>query len=247
MNRIVEICCGSWLDCVMAQQGGAQRIELNSALHLGGLTPSLAALQLAKQKTNLQVIAMVRPRAAGFCYNQEEFEEIQLTAKQLLEQGADGLAFGFLHEDGTMDKERTAQLTKMVHHYGKEAVFHRAFDCVCDPDAVMQELIELRVDRVLTSGQREKAIEGIDLLKRLHSCYGHAIQIVAGSGMNAENAAELCQKTGITQVHSSCKGWLIDKTTSMNHVSYAYHDTHDYEFVDPKKVAALVKAMNQLD
>lgn len=103
MDRIIEICCGSYEDAINAYRGGAKRIELNSALYLGGLTPSIATLELIKRNTDLEVICMVRPRGAGFCYSDLEKKQIFAEAKALLERGADGLAFGFLTEDRTID------------------------------------------------------------------------------------------------------------------------------------------------
>lgn len=95
MKPIVEICCGSYSDALAAWKAGATRIELNSALSLGGLTPSLATLKMTKQNTGLKVITMIRPRGAGFCYDEEEYEVMKQDAKIMLENGADGLAFGF--------------------------------------------------------------------------------------------------------------------------------------------------------
>lgn len=249
MSKVAaEICCGSWMDCVAAEKGGAQRVELNSALFLGGLTPSVAALKLAKEKTNLKVICMVRPRPAGFCYNEEEIEEMFLEAKLLLEAGADGIAFGFLDESGEIDVEKTKTMIECIHHFpgNREAVFHRAFDCCEDPFHTIETLIELKADRILTSGLKPKAMEGIDLLKKLQNCYGNQIEILAGSGMNALNAFELYRQTGITQIHSSCKGWRIDKTTTKNHVTYRYHEADDYEFVDEEKVRDFVEAIEKI-
>ena len=110
---MVEICCGSYEDARNAYLGGAKRIELNSALHLGGLTPSIASLTLTKKNTDLKVICMVRPRGAGFCYNDIEFEQIMEDAKVLLENGADGLAFGFLNKDYTIDRFSTSFIISM--------------------------------------------------------------------------------------------------------------------------------------
>ena len=104
MERIVEVCAGSYQDCIAAYKGKATRVELNSALSVGGLTPSLASLRRVKKETNLQVICMVRPRAAGFCYEKEDVEIMFEEAKILLENGADGIAFGFLNMDGTIQK-----------------------------------------------------------------------------------------------------------------------------------------------
>ena len=95
-NRMVEICCGSYEDAVSASRGGAERIELNSALALGGLTPPAGCVRLVKERTDLKVISMVRPRGGGFCYTALETEQMFEDAKMLLEYGSDGLAFGFL-------------------------------------------------------------------------------------------------------------------------------------------------------
>ena len=103
-----------------------------------------------------------------------------------------------------------------------EAVFHRAFDCVADPQRAIAQLIELGIDRVLTSGGKEKATEGAALLASLQRDYGARIEILAGSGVNAGNAAALMEQTGVRQVHSSCRGWVNDPTTKGESVSYAY-------------------------
>ena len=130
---IVEVCAGSIEDCLIAQQEGAHRIELNSALFLGGLTPSLGTLKTVIDKgVTLPIICMVRPRGAGFCYTQEEFESMMLDAKLLLEAGASGLAFGFLKEDKTIDWNRTKQMIALCQQFHAESVFHKAFDIVPD-------------------------------------------------------------------------------------------------------------------
>ena len=157
---------------------------------------------------------MVRPRGAGFCYTEAEAEQMFAEAEELLEAGSDGLAFGFLTGDRRIDRDRTARMVELIHGFGKEAVFHRAFDCAGDPYEAMETLIGLRVDRVLTSGQEEKAVQGAYLLGKLQAKYGDRIQILAGSGVNAANAGDLMERTGLTQVHSSCKGWRRDETTT---------------------------------
>lgn len=243
MENIIEICCGSYEDALAAYRGGAKRIELNSALYLGGLTPSLGTLLLVKKHTELQVIAMVRPRGAGFCYTDAEFETMMLDAELLMKNGADGIAFGFLDQDGNIDEKRTKSMTDMVRAYGKEAVFHRAFDCVQDPYRAMEQLISLGIHRVLTSGQKAKAMDGIELIADLQKKYGDRVEILAGSGMNADNASEMFRRSGISQVHSSCRGWLLDPTTTGPEVTYSYaaspHE-NDYEAVDEKLVRTLV-------
>ncbi|MCR0385161.1 copper homeostasis protein CutC, partial [[Clostridium] innocuum] len=110
MKIQTEICCGSYDDALQAEQGGAVRIELNSALHMGGLTPSVSSLKLVKQHTQLSVMAMVRPRGGGFCYESADFAQLLDEAKEMLKNGADGIVFGCLHADGTIDEQQSAQL-----------------------------------------------------------------------------------------------------------------------------------------
>lgn len=243
---MIEVCCGSYQDCIAAYKGKATRVELNSALSVGGLTPSLASLRRVKKETNLQVICMVRPRAAGFCYEKEDVEIMFEEAKILLENGADGIAFGFLNMDGTIQKEQTKKMVEMIHAYHGQTVFHRAFDVTPDPIQAVETLIECGVDRILTSGQQSKAMQGIELIKLLQQKYGKQIQILPGSGMNAENAKRMMDYTGVYQVHSSCKNYKIDQTTTKNGVSYSYLEAphkNDYDVVDENLVKKLVDSI----
>lgn len=219
---MIEICCGSYEDALAAWKGGAERIELNSALYLGGLTPSIGSLRLVKENTGLKVISMVRPRGAGFSYTEAETEQMFADARILMENGSDGLAFGFLTSEGKIDSERTGRMIRLIHEFHGEAVFHRAFDCVEDPYEAIEELIRLGTDRILTSGLKEKAAAGAGLLKELQEKYGNRIQLLAGSGINADNAKALMEETGLTQVHSSCRDWKRDETTTGPWVNYCF-------------------------
>lgn len=246
MKRIVEICCGSYEDALNAYRGGATRIELNNGLHLGGLTPSLASLILTKQNTDLKVISMVRPRGAGFHYTDIEFEVMKKDAQLLMENGADGIAFGCLDENGNIEINQTKEMIDIIKAYHGEVVFHRAFDCVNDPFQAIETLIKLGVTRVLTSGLEAKAMEGKDLIKKLQNQYGDRIEILAGSGINNQNAKEMMDYTGIHQVHSSCKDWVHDPTTACHHVSYAYAPephNHDYDVVSLELVKKIVNSL----
>lgn len=248
MNKVIEICCGSYEDALASYRGGAKRIELNSALHLGGLTPSLGTLRLVKQNTDLKVIAMVRPRGAGFCYSEADFESMKADTEILMENGADGIAFGCLDEDGNIHIEQTREIIDIIKRYHGEVVFHRAFDCVKNPFESMEKLIAMGVDRVLTSGLKAKAVDGMELIAKLQECYGDKIEILAGSGINAGNALNIVERTGIHQVHSSCKGWKEDSTTTGEEVSYSYAEgiyRNDYDVVDEKLVRELVESIKK--
>ena len=240
---LFEVCAGSVQDCINAQLGGADRVELNSALHLGGLTPSLAMLKLVKEKTSLKVICMDRPRAAGFCYDDVEIETMFEDAKILLENGADGISFGFLNSDATINVIETKKMVELIHQYQKEAVFHRAFDCVDDPMHAIKQLIDCGVDRILTSGLQPTAMQGASVLEKLQSAFGDQIELLAGSGINANNIRALKEQTGLHQFHGSCKEWCKDPTTTVGNVSYAYHESDDYDCVSLEKVRSIVQEL----
>ena len=246
MKNIVEVCCGSYADALAAYKNNADRVELNSALQVGGLTPSLASLLLTKMHTDIKVITMIRPRSAGFCYSDEDFEVMKMDTKILLENGSDGIAFGILKDDSSIDVERCKEIVEIAKSYNKEVVFHRAFDCLDDPYEGIETLINLGVDRVLTSGLRATAYDGKELIKELQEKYGDKIEILAGSGINASNAKELIEYTGIYQVHSSCKSYVSDVTTKGRYVSYSYlekpHEL-DYDIVSEDLVSQLVKSI----
>lgn len=244
MKNIIEICCGSVEDVINAEKAGADRVEFNSALYLGGLTPSLASLIYLKERVNIPLICMVRTRGAGFSYSKEDIEVMCMDAELLLKNGADGIAFGALNPDRTIDVETNRKLIEITHKYHKEFVFHRAIDCVDKPIESIETLIELGCDRILTSGFRSTALEGINNLKDLHTKYGDKIQLLMGGKVNSTNANQLIQETGINHIHSSCKTWVVDPSTHNDYVSYAYGDYKShYECVDLDLVKHLVNTV----
>ena len=248
MVIIFEVCCGSYQDALNAAAGGASRIELNSALYLGGLTPSTASLKLIKAKTKLKVICMVRPRPAGFCYNNYEFEQMLFETENLLENGADGIAFGCLNSDYTINTNQVERMSDLINKYKAETVFHRAFDCVGEPLKAVEILVNFKIKRLLTSGQKATALKGIELIKQLQKKYGQQIEILAGSGINSANAAEILQYTGISQLHATCKSYKEDNTTTAIGVSYGYLKgqlLNSYEEVDPSIVRKIVTVIDK--
>ncbi|QIK86302.1 copper homeostasis protein CutC [Erysipelothrix sp. HDW6B] len=244
MTYCVEVLAASPSDCEIAEQCGADRIELNNGIHLGGLTPSIGTLVMARRVTKLPIVAMVRPRPGGFHYNPMEVETMFVDAKQLIAAGADGLVFGFLNADRSVDASLTQSFVELCHEHGIEAIFHRAFDCVEDPFAAIEVLIECGVDRILTSGLKDTAIEGVALLKTLQAQYGNRIELCLGSGINAANALTLINQTGVKQLHGSFKGWNEDPTTRTENVSYAFSDLGDYDGVDPEKLKEMIDVIN---
>ena len=211
---LLEICCGSADDAVEAARGGADRVELNSNLFQGGLTPTAGTLQVVKAQTEIPVMAMIRPRAGGFCYTDNEFAAARADARILLDHGADGLVFGFLHEDGTVDQERTRALIEIAD--GKPCVFHRAFDVVPDWKRALDTLISLGITRVLTSGQQPNVFFALDTIAEMIRFAGSAIEILPGAGITLDNVDKVVSDTGCTQVHLARHRVQLDLSVSRN-------------------------------
>lgn len=204
MGRVLlEVCCGSADDVIQAHRAGADRAELNCDLFHGGLTPTLGSLLVAKRETGMKIMVMVRPREGGFCYTPSEFAAAVEDAKLLLSHGADGLVFGFLHENGALDVERTRILARLCREVGKESVFHRAIDVVPDWREALDALAELGVTRVLTSGQQASVPLGADTIREMVQYAAGRIEILPGGGVNSRNLDWVLERTGCQQVHMS--------------------------------------------
>jgi copper homeostasis protein len=214
MSTFLEICCGSIDDAIQAQAGGAQRIELCSALFLGGLTPSLGTLQYARERLTIPIMAMVRPRGGGFCYTDAEFATMERDAEALLANGADGIVFGILKGDGEIDLSRTRRLRDIAGN--KQTVFHRAFDVTPDPFPALDQLVDLGITRILTSGQKDTVPEGADLICRLIEYAGERIEILPGGGIKPFNLADVIARTGCRQVHLTAFKSVADTSTHRN-------------------------------
>ena len=221
MKRVLlEVCCGSADDVIEAQKAGADRVELNSDLFHGGLTPTLGELIVAKRETGMRIMTMVRPREGGFCYTDAEFATAVEDAKLLLSHGADGLVFGFLHRDGTLDVERTKVLAELAQAAGKETVFHRAIDVVPDWREALDALIALGVTRVLTSGQAPDVSQATDTVREMIEYANGRIQILPGAGITARNMDRIIAETGCDQIHLAAHRTMTDPSTRNNRSIY---------------------------
>src|SRR5580658_1753512 len=208
----LEICAASVEDCVKAECGGAHRVELNCALMLGGLTPSLGALREARASVRLPIIAMIRPRPAGFCYSRSEFAVMQRDAETSLAEKADGIAFGILTASGAVDVKRCRQMVKLAG--GRQAVFHRAFDVVRNPLAALEQLIDLGLTRIMTSGQEASAYNGAANIESYIRQAAGRIEILPAGGINRFTVADVIQRTGCNQVHASLSTGSQDRSAS---------------------------------
>lgn len=199
----LEICAYSLESCLAAEAAGARRVELCTALYEGGLTPSPATIRMARkllEKTELYV--MIRPRGGDFLYSGLEFRQMQEEITFAKQEGADGVVLGLLHADGKIDVERTAELVDRAAPM--QVTFHRAFDMSDDFIQALEEVIASGCYRILTSGMRNTAMEGIEVIRQLVARAKGRIRIMAGSGVNAANAGALLA-TGVDALHMSAK------------------------------------------
>ena len=211
---LIEACCGSAEDALHAARGGADRGEMNTALYLGGLTPSIGSLRVLRETSAVPVIAMLRPREGGFCYSETAFRTMLSDGEQLLASGADGLVFGCLTPEGEIDEPRVRALVALCG--SRPAVFHRAIDVVPDWRRALEVLIRCGVTRVLTSGQAKSAILGAQTIAQMVRFSQGAIEILPGAGVTPDNVLELLEITGCTQVHLSRRRELRDTSARAN-------------------------------
>lgn len=197
----LEICLTSVEDAVAAQRAGADRLELNAALTLDGLTPSPGMLRRIKQAVSLPVVTMIRPRAGGFCYSTADFEVMRIDTEWALAYGSDSIAFGILNENREIDVPRCRTIREMIGARG--AVFHRAFDLAPDPLAALESLIDLGFTRVMTSGGCGTALLGANRIRELIERSRGRIEVLPAGGINHSNVREILMATGATQVHGS--------------------------------------------
>lgn len=211
-NLLIEVCAGSIEDCIVANEFDIDRIELNSALELGGLTPSIATLINAKTVSKVPICCMVRPRTAGFLYTEKEFESMLEDADLLLKNDADGIVFGFLNEDNTINKERTNKMVRLIHSYDKEAIFHKAFDATPDKIVAVETLIDCKVNRILTSGGQNypNINEGYPILNTLIKDYSDKITILVGGGVRDFNIKEIIEETNCKEIHMTASHEAYD-------------------------------------
>ena len=211
MHCTLEVCVDSTASALAAKRGGADRLELCADLIIGGTTPSPALLRQVKAETGLPVRALIRPRFGDFCYTDEEFEIIRRDVKMFREAKADGVVIGILKPDGSLDVERMAIL--MEEAGPMSVTLHRAFDVCCDPYQALEQAKQLHIDTILTSGQKNTALEGKELLTELVQLAKGEIDILIGSGVKASVIELLAKLTGATSFHMSGKVTLDSPMT----------------------------------
>lgn len=209
---LLECCVDTVESAIAAKEGGADRLELCANLIIGGTTPDINLYHRVRETCEgILINPIIRPRFGDFCYSDEEFEIIRRDVKMFREAGADGVVIGILNPDGTLDTRRMAIL--MEEAKGMSVTLHRAFDVSVDPMQTLKEAKELHINTILTSGQKNTAMEGKELLCTLVKEAGDDLDILIGSGVNAKVIEELAPLTGATSFHMSGKVTLDSPMT----------------------------------
>jgi copper homeostasis protein len=199
----LEVCADSVESVLAAQAGGADRIELCQNIVIGGTSPSESLFLEVKKYSDIRTHVLLRPRFGDFCYTEHEFHILKMEIKHFRVLGADGIVIGMLCPDGTLDVEHLKELREEAGDMS--VTLHRAFDVCRDPMEALEQAISLGFDTILTSGQQDSCEKGIALLKTLEEKSAGRIQIMAGSGINADIIQPIYEQTGITNYHMTGK------------------------------------------
>lgn len=223
MHMIIEICANSFESARAAQLAGANRIELCTELSVGGLTPSHGLIEKVVLELNIPTHVLIRPRSGNFTYSIEEFDVMLRDIAFCNKLGCKGIVSGFLTLENKIDSEKTMQLIKASD--GMEFTFHRAFDWVENPLLELRKLIDLDVTRLLSSGQKTTAIEGISLLKELQKCSEGKIEIMPGGGITFDNA-EKFKEANFKSIHFSAttKKQMLNQKPKVSMYSEAFFE-----------------------
>jgi len=241
MSYLIEIATSDFVTTRSAVQGGADRIELCANLAEGGTTASAGMIRQCRESFDVLLYPIIRPRGGDFLYSEEEFQIMLHDVKLSRELGCDGVVIGMLHADGRIDLPRTAKLVEAAYPLG--VTFHRAFDRCLDPFAALEELIEVGCERILTSGQKPAAPDGVELIAQLNKVADHRITIMPGSGVRVDNVRQLADQTGCTELHSSLRRKTKSQMDFIHPGFASSEESYMNNAIDAEEVAQLKKAL----
>ncbi len=246
-NKItLEICAQSITSALTAQEGGADRIELCTALEVGGLTPSPSTLLEARRLLKIDICVLVRPRSGDFCYSNLEFEVLKKDILFCKEHGMNGVVVGVLKPNQELDIERMTALVTLARPM--QIACHRAFDQTPDGLKALEQLISMGYDRILTSGQKGSVEEGKMFLKTLVEQAKGRIAIMPGNGVTVQNVADILATTGAKNIHLTAKNLVIgkqetnDSPFNFNMKNALANNYYETDLVQVKKVVAILKS-----
>lgn len=240
----LEICVDTVQSAFAAEAGGASRIELCQSLTEGGTTPSAGLLEVVRNTIAIDIHVLIRPRRSDFLFSNLEFEIMKKDVAMAKQLGANGVVIGILKKDGNVDMERMRALIDFA--YPLNTTFHRAFDLVPDPMKALDDIIQLKMDRLLTSGQQKSALEGTELIRELVKRANNTLAIMPGGGIDEHNIAEIMQKTGAREFHTSSSK-TIESTMSFrrNNIIMANKRSlseFEYRVADEEKIKLILEA-----
>ena len=217
----LEICANSYQSAKNAQDAGAHRIELCQELSVGGITPSYGLLKQVIEYLKIPVFVLIRPRGGNFVYSNSEFDIMKTDIQLCKDLGCQGIVSGVLNSDKTIDLKKTKELIELSKPL--PFTFHRAFDVIANPKLALEQLIDLGIGRVLTSGQETSAEKGLELLYELNEISKGRITILAGGGISADNANKF-KAIGLKEIHASASS-LIEENNSLFSMPLTYSDS----------------------
>ena len=200
---LCEVCCGNLQSALNAQDAGAHRIELCSAFALGGITPSYGLVEQTRKRVKIDINVLIRPRSGDFLYEPEEVAVMISDIQACARMGVNGVVIGALDPYGNIDVDSCRALVAVAKHLGLSVTFHRAIDRTRDIYGALEDVISLGVDRVLTSGGKPTAVEGVETIAAMNRLAAGRVTVMAGAGVNASNVRDILSASGVCEVHFS--------------------------------------------
>ncbi|MDP8244495.1 MAG: copper homeostasis protein CutC [Candidatus Hinthialibacter antarcticus] len=245
----LEVIVNSVQSARAAQAGGADRLEICDNLVEGGTTPSAGMIKRIRAAVEIPIQIMVRPRGGDFCYSADELGVMMYDIETAHYLKADGVVIGLLKPDGSIDVENTKALIEQARPL--KVTFHRAFDMTSNPDHALDQLIEMGVDILLTSGLENKALDGVKNITRFVERAGGSLRIMAGSGVNENNAAQIINATGVRDIHVSCRTQTASLMQYKNpniQMGGSYTiDEYSLNLTDKEKIQRVKKILSTID
>lgn len=244
---LIEVCAAHIQSAIAAQEGGAKRIELCDNLYEGGTTPSYATIKIVRERLDIGLNVMIRPRGSDFFYSDLEFDIMKEDILMCKELNVDGVVFGILFPDGNVDTTRMKQLVELARPMN--VTFHRAFDATPDPFKALEDIINLGIDRILTAGQKNTVPDGIELIIQLVEKAGDRIIIMPGSGINENNVKDIRDFTRAKEFH------MTGRTTAQSKMEYQKEGIffgglpqipeYEIKLTDSEKIRRVVSLVNE--